>query len=71
MLTDGILEAHDGKESEFGDARILEIIKNHRNKKADDIIEHIYENVCNFTHDSPPEDDITALICKLNRFQSI
>lgn len=71
MLTDGILEAHDGRECEFGDERILNLIKNHRNKKADDIIEHIYENVCDFTYDSPPEDDITALICKLNKFQSL
>jgi len=64
LLTDGITEAHDVHDNEFGDERILNLIKSHRNEKAGDIIDLIYKEVCAFSNESQREDDITALICK-------
>lgn len=66
LLTDGILEAQDKCENEFGYAQILNIINRHRNEKSEDIIGHIHREVCAFAQSSQLEDDITALICKLN-----
>jgi serine phosphatase RsbU (regulator of sigma subunit) len=66
LLTDGIIEANDNNENEFGYERILNLIKCHRTEVSEDIISHIYREVCAFTQKSHSEDDITALICKLN-----
>jgi sigma-B regulation protein RsbU (phosphoserine phosphatase) len=66
LLTDGIIEAQDKYENEFGHEQILNLINCHRNETSEDIIGHIYREVCAFTQKSQPEDDITALICKMN-----
>lgn len=66
MLTDGIIEAQDKYENEFGYEQILNLINCHRNETSEDIIGHIYREVCAFTQESQHEDDITALICKMN-----
>jgi sigma-B regulation protein RsbU (phosphoserine phosphatase) len=66
LLTDGIIEAQDKDENEFGYERTLNLIKCHRNETSEDIIGHVYREVCAFTQKSQPEDDNTALICKLN-----
>ena len=66
MLTDGIIEAQDKYENEFGYEQILNLLNCYRNETSEDIIGHIYREVCAFTQKSQPEDDITALICKLN-----
>jgi serine phosphatase RsbU (regulator of sigma subunit) len=66
LLTDGIIEAQNMDENEFGYERILNLINCHRNETSEDIVGHVYREVCAFTQKSQPEDDITALICKLN-----
>ncbi|MFC2088769.1 SpoIIE family protein phosphatase [Calditrichota bacterium] len=66
LLTDGIIEAQNKYENEFGYEKIVSLIKSHKDKTSQDIIDHIYQEVCAFTHKSQHEDDITALICKLN-----
>ena len=66
LLTDGLIEAQDEHENEFGYERILNLIKSQRNETSEDIISHLYREVCAFIHNSKPEDDFTALICKLN-----
>jgi len=66
LLTDGIIEAQDKYDNEFGYEKILNLINCHRNETSEDIIGHIYREVCAFTQQSQLEDDITALICKLN-----
>lgn len=66
MLTDGITESQDNDDNEFGYEKILNLINCYKNEPSEDIIDHIYREVRAFTEDSHPEDDITALICKLN-----
>ena len=66
LLTDGILEAQDSEENEFGHEKTLELINSHKCEKSADIINHIYKEVCLFSGGSNREDDITALICKLS-----
>jgi len=66
MLTDGIIEAQDKYENEFGYEKILDILNCHSDVTSEDIIDYIYREVCAFTQESQHEDDITALICKMN-----
>jgi PAS domain S-box-containing protein len=66
MLTDGMIEAQDKSENEFGYERILKLIKHSRTETAADIINHIYTQLCDSFRESPHNDDITALICKVN-----
>ncbi|MDZ7723757.1 MAG: SpoIIE family protein phosphatase [candidate division KSB1 bacterium] len=66
LLTDGVSEAHNSKEIQFGDKRALEVIKKHRNESSASIIETLYTQVGTFTGRQAPEDDMTAVICKVN-----
>ena len=66
FLTDGIIEAQNDDDTEFGHDRILQIIKNSNKMKSGEIIEHLYQNVSSFSRDIHPLDDMTALICKAN-----
>lgn len=66
MLTDGIIEARDKSKNEFGYERILRLIKHHRTETSEDIIDHIYNELCKSARQSQHNDDITALICKVN-----
>ncbi|MBN1481029.1 SpoIIE family protein phosphatase [candidate division KSB1 bacterium] len=65
FLTDGIVEAQDDDDAEFGHERILNIIKNSHQMTAGQIIEHLYQKVSSFSRDIHPLDDMTALICKM------
>lgn len=64
FLTDGILEAQDGDNGEFGHERILDIIKNSHKLRPGDIIQHLFQNVSSFTRNPHPLDDMTILLCK-------
>lgn len=66
LLTDGIIETQDKYENEFGYERTLNLIKCHRTETSENIIGHIYGEICAFVQESHQEDDITALICKVN-----
>ncbi len=64
LLTDGILEAMDGEENEFGFDRTLKLLAKHYQEKSAAIIAHIYDEISIFTGSVKPTDDITALLCK-------
>ena len=65
LLTDGISEAHDEQDKQFGDARALQVIGEHRDESAAEIIEALHNSVCAFTGRQTPQDDMTAVISKV------
>ena len=67
LLTDGISEAQTPDEIEFGDKRALNIINEHKQSSAKQILVHLYQAVCSFSKNQPQADDITSLICKVLR----
>ena len=71
FLTDGITEAHAINNSEFGLDRALDIIRSHQHENACQIITQLYQAVRAFTKKRPQEDDITAIICKVNTGKEI
>ena len=65
FLTDGITEAQALDETEFEFDRALEIVKSNRSQPAKIIMEQLYQAVRSFSQNKPQEDDITAIICKV------
>jgi PAS domain S-box-containing protein len=69
LLTDGITEAHTPGGAEFGMARALGVIRRHNRMSAQQIVTQLYQTVRDFAEKMPQEDDITSIICKLEKKQ--
>jgi len=66
LLTDGVTEAANKNESQFGARRALGFIECHPRDSAAELVRGIREAVRAFTGDGPPSDDITSVICKVS-----
>jgi sigma-B regulation protein RsbU (phosphoserine phosphatase) len=66
FYTDGLSEAQDSKEEEFGENRILKYITDHRHESPEKIKEGILEDVGRFCAAETPDDDTTIVIIKIN-----
>lgn len=64
LYTDGISEARDKKEQEFGEKRILELATRYRNLPAQELSEKITNDVINFSRGMPQHDDMTIISLK-------
>ena len=65
MFTDGITEAFDEKEEEFGEDRVKELMKKWPDLSAQDIMEKIVSEVKQFSKGAPQADDITMIVVKV------
>ena len=63
IYTDGITEAFDAEDDEFGEERLVETLHAHRELPPRDLIAAIYDGVRRF---SPPEqrDDMTLIVAR-------
>lgn len=66
FMTDGITESQASDESEFGEQRVVEIVRTHRHLNARQIIKHLQHEVQCFVHPQVQQDDMSAIICKIN-----
>jgi len=64
IFSDGITEAMNNKEEEFGEERLLKILLNNKNETADKIVETIFQEVKLFTVSNQQADDMTAVVIK-------
>ena len=64
MYTDGITEAMNASGEEFGEERLLDLLKKNREKSILDIRETIIKKVQEFSIKRVREDDMTLLVCK-------
>lgn len=62
--TDGVTEAIDEAEEEFGVERLRAIIANHRHESATTIMRAIIDAVDRHSHGQPPFDDVTLVVVK-------
>jgi len=62
LYSDGIIEACDRKDQEFGLDRLLQIVKGKRNESAQEIGQHILSRVSRFGEEG--QDDRTVVIVK-------
>ncbi len=66
FYTDGLSEAQNHEQEEYGENRILEYITAHRREPAGAIKDGILEQVSRFSPNLTPEDDTTIVILKMN-----
>jgi sigma-B regulation protein RsbU (phosphoserine phosphatase) len=64
MLTDGVTECQNYEEDFFGDKRALQVVTAERQSDAEQIVDKLYEAIQEFALDSPPCDDMTAVVAK-------
>ncbi len=65
LLTDGVTEAANSGQAQFGAEGALEFIKRHPLSGAAELVRGIHETVRAFSGGGPPPDDITSVICKV------
>lgn len=65
--TDGVNEAMSGEQQEFGDERFLVLLQRERSSPATALIQHVRDEILEFTHGAAQSDDITMLIVKRNQ----
>ncbi len=64
IFSDGIPEAMDAAEQEFGDARLAELLVAYRDRPLDDIIRVVTGTVEKWIHDPEGRDDLTLVLLR-------
>jgi phosphoserine phosphatase RsbU/P len=64
LYSDGVTEACNQADQEFGEERLGEIAAGLRNVPAAGIIDHVLKEVRRWSHDAPPADDITLVVLR-------
>lgn len=64
LYSDGLLERLNSDDEEFGLNRLEELIIQHQEKSAPEILEAIYETVFAFGNQTKWQDDVTAVVVK-------
>lgn len=66
LVTDGLYEAHSTAREMYGIERVVKHVRENRHKSAKAIVQELYDTVREFSSGSPQEDDITAVIIKVD-----
>jgi serine phosphatase RsbU (regulator of sigma subunit) len=61
FCSDGIFEATGGDGTEFGAARLCDLVSRHHMDSARDIVDAIFDAVTAFRGSAPQDDDMTAV----------
>jgi phosphoserine phosphatase RsbU/P len=64
VYSDGVTEAKNYHDEEFGEERLINLVSENRNLSANDLLEKIFKEVHAYMGDLPPMDDITLVIIK-------
>jgi serine phosphatase RsbU (regulator of sigma subunit) len=66
LVTDGIGESQSPQGEQFGDGRMLEIVRKLRNQPSRSIIESLHRAALDFCQREKPIDDMTVVVLKVN-----
>jgi serine phosphatase RsbU (regulator of sigma subunit) len=64
LFSDGVTEAANPQDEDFGEERLGELVAKLRDKPAKEIIEAVEAAVIEFTQGAPPADDITVVVAR-------
>lgn len=64
LYSDGITEAENDRDEEFGESKLIELIANHHQASAKELIERIIVAVRDFAGQKPQSDDITLVVIR-------
>jgi serine phosphatase RsbU (regulator of sigma subunit) len=65
FATDGAEDTESPQGVPFGVERTLDVVKANRHRSAAEIVETLYRSVRAFAEDTPQQDDITAVVLKV------
>lgn len=65
IYTDGLTEARNLKDEEFGEDRLTELIKSHPIHSAEELLQRIKNGYYDFTGRAEPHDDLTCMIIRI------
>jgi sigma-B regulation protein RsbU (phosphoserine phosphatase) len=63
-FTDGITESENAQEEQYGEDRLIELLKLHSGKPLDEILRIVMETITKWAHDPAARDDITMLLAR-------
>jgi len=64
LYTDGITEALNAREEEFGEERLVEVVRSVGHRSSSEIVQAIQQAVEDFTGGTPQADDFTLVVVK-------
>jgi len=64
LFSDGVTEAHDKDENEFGEERLAEFLRPIRHEPAETLVDKVFCEIDRFAGSAPQYDDITLFIIK-------
>jgi hypothetical protein len=64
LYTDGVVEAIDGSDAEYGDGRLAEILERMADAPAQEILHEVRADLERFVGGEPLADDATLVVCK-------
>jgi sigma-B regulation protein RsbU (phosphoserine phosphatase) len=65
LLTDGVTERENPQEEQFGEERVLDLVRASSQSEASQIVEDLRTAAEDFGSPSPQMDDLTAVVCKV------
>jgi phosphoserine phosphatase RsbU/P len=65
FYTDGVTEARDGRDEEFGEQRLVNAISSNCEKPAEALLETILDSVSEYSGDNLQSDDLTLVVMKV------
>ncbi len=66
IFTDGLVEAMNARDEEYGEQRTLEVLEVSANLSAPDLLRRMMFNLDAFVGETPQHDDVTCLVVKVN-----
>jgi serine phosphatase RsbU (regulator of sigma subunit) len=64
LLSDGLLEARASDDQMFGIERALNLVRENRGRRAQEIIERLYQAVSEYSRNGEVRDDVTVVVIK-------
>lgn len=64
LYTDGVTEAVDKQEAQFGEERLIKFIEENQDLQPEDLKNKIIDEVYDFASDTPQADDITLMVLR-------
>jgi serine phosphatase RsbU (regulator of sigma subunit) len=64
LFTDGVVEAPDPDDREFGEARLLDLLVKYRDLELEEILRAVLAEIERWSGGGPPHDDITLVLAR-------
>jgi serine phosphatase RsbU (regulator of sigma subunit)/CRP-like cAMP-binding protein len=64
LFSDGITEAFDEENNLWGEEGLVAVLEKHSLRSPEEIIEHVWAAIKEYTHGAPQTDDITIMVLK-------